>query len=117
MEVHGVYLIDFGVNVGKEFNGKHYGIVISSKAKKDETMLVVPITSKKANVKYRGGFTIDNSKYQEAPSCTSSFAKVRKIREIDKGRIVRKKLIYKLDEQDIDKLKASLKDVIVSLKE
>ncbi|MGL6100386.1 MAG: hypothetical protein ACRC0G_12270 [Fusobacteriaceae bacterium] len=58
MEVHGVYLIDFGVNVGKEFNGKHYGIVISSKA----------------NVKYRGRFTID-------------------------------------------KLKASLKDVIVSLKE
>lgn len=115
MEVHGVYLIDFGANIGKEFNGKHYGIVISPKSKKDETMLVVPITSKKAKVKYRGGFSIDNSKYQATPSCTSSFAKVRKIREIDKKRIIKNKLIYKLDQEDIEKLKTSLKDVIISL--
>ena len=115
MEIHGVYLIDFGVNTGKEFNGKHYGIVISSKSKKDETMLVVPITSKKPNVKYRGGFTIDNTLYQVAPSCSRSFAKVRKIREIDKKRFVSKKLIYKLNDDDLSKLIKSLKDVIVSL--
>lgn len=116
MEIHGVYLIDFGINIGKEFNGRHYGIIISPQAKKDATMLVVPITSKKVGVKYRGGFTIDNCKYQVNPSCDFSFAKVRKIREIDKKRIVKKKLIYKLDDFDIEKLKISLKDVIVSLK-
>ncbi|MGL6064717.1 MAG: type II toxin-antitoxin system PemK/MazF family toxin [Fusobacteriaceae bacterium] len=115
MEIHGVYLIDFGINIGNEFNGKHYGIIISSKSHKDETMLVVPITSKKAKVKYRGGFTIDNNKYQKNPSCSFSFAKVRKIKEIDKKRIITKKLIYKLDEIDVNKLKTSLKDVIVSL--
>ena len=47
MEIHGVYLIDFGTNIGKEFNGRHYWIIISEKSKKDETILVVPLTSKK----------------------------------------------------------------------
>jgi mRNA-degrading endonuclease toxin of MazEF toxin-antitoxin module len=116
MEIHGVYLINFGTNVGKEFNGQHYGIIISEKSKKDETMLVVPLTSKKKGIKYRGGFTIDNTKYQKEPSCLSSFAKVRKLREIDKNRIIKKKLIFSLDDEDIDKLKKSLKELIICLK-
>lgn len=109
-DVLGVYLIDFKQNVGGELSGKHYALVLSELSKKDNTLLVAPITSKKAGKKYRGGFTIDCRKYQKNPTYDKAFIKIRKIREIDKKRIWGTKL-YNLDTSDIVQLQLSFKKV------
>lgn len=109
-DVLGVYLIDFKQNVGGELSGKHYALVLSELSKKDNTLLVAPITSKKARKKYRGGFTIDCRKYQKNPTYDKAFIKIRKIREIDKKRIWGTKL-YNLDTSDIVQLQLSFKKV------
>lgn len=57
----------------------------------DDTFLVATITSKKAGKKYRGGFTIVCTKYQENPTYDKAFVKVINIREIHKSRIYGKK--------------------------
>ncbi len=106
IEILGVYLVDFKQNFGGEFSGKHYALVISEKSKKDNTLLVAPITSKKSGKKYRGGITIDCKKYQENPQCAKAFIKIRKIREIDSKRILGNKK-YTLDEQDVRSFIAS----------
>ena len=81
-EVLGVYLVDFKTNnVGGEMSGKHYALVLSELSKKDSTLLVAPITSKKAGKKYRGGFTINCTKYQKNPTYAKAFVKIRKIRD------------------------------------
>lgn len=112
MIIHGVYLINFGINIGNEFNGNHYGIVISSKEKGEDTFIVVPITSKKEGKKYRGGFTIDNKKYQKNPSCDSSFALVKKLREVHKSRVIKKTPMFNLDFEDLEKLRDALRKMI-----
>lgn len=109
-DILGVYLVDFKNNIGGEFSGKHYAMVLSDISSKDNTLLVAPITSKKSGKKYRGGFTIECAKYQKNPSCEKAFVKVRKIREIDNSRIYGKK-IYDLDKDDLEKLKKSINDV------
>ena len=111
MDILGVYIVDFGTNIGGEINKKRPAIVISETSTKDNTLLVVPLTSKKPRVKYRGGFTIKNDKYQPNPLYMTSFAKVRKMREIDKSRIVSKKR-YTLDAADSSILAAQIKTVI-----
>ncbi|MBF4806414.1 MAG: type II toxin-antitoxin system PemK/MazF family toxin [Pseudoleptotrichia goodfellowii] len=103
-ELLGVYLVDFMKNLGGEISGRHYALVISRLSNKDGTLLVAPITSKKQGKKYRGGFTIDCTKYQKNPSYKNAFIKIRKMREIDKIRIQSRK-IYSLDEEDTEKLK------------
>ena len=103
IDVLGAYLIDFKNNVGGELSGKHYGVVLSAKSTKNNTLLVAPLTSKKAGKKYRGGFTIDCTKYQLAPSYPKAFVKIRKIREIDASRILGKKK-YDFDKEDKAKL-------------
>lgn len=104
VDLYGVYLVDFRKNVGGEINGKHYAVVLTCPSGRDKTFLVAPITSKKANVRYRGGFTIDCTKYQTNPTHLRCFVKIRKMREIDKKRILGKQ-IYKLDEEDVERLK------------
>lgn len=114
MQILGVYLVDFGQNVGGEISGKRPAIVISKKSPKDKTFLVVPITSKKSGTKYRGGFTIDNLKYLPTSKYKFGFAKVRKIREVSINRIASDKR-FTLDAHDTKKLVDSLKDVIIPL--
>ena len=115
MDILGVYLVDLGNNTGGEINGKRYCIVISQVSKKDNTLLVVPITGKKAGTKYRGGFTIDNKKYFKEPTYEKGFAKVRKIREIDKNRVI-SDLRFNLDEDDTKLLIDSIKNVMPFIK-
>lgn len=52
-DIFGVYLIDFKQNIGGEISGKHYAVVMSKMSKKDDTLIVAPITSKKKGKKYR----------------------------------------------------------------
>ncbi len=113
--VGAVYLVDFKTNIDGEINGKRYAIVISEISSKDKTLLVVPITGKKKGIKYRGGFTIDNSKYLNNPKYEKGFAKVRKIREIAFSRLV-SKARFTLDDEDLKQLKESIKGVITVLK-
>lgn len=113
-EVLGVYLVDFKNNIGGEMSGKHYALVLSEISKKDDTLLVAPITSKKANKKYRGGFTIDCKKYQKNPTHEKAFIKIRKIREVSKYRIYGEK-IYNLDKADIEELKKHFKNFFTFL--
>lgn len=115
MEILGVYLVDLGNNTGGEINGKRYCIVISQISKKDDTLLVVPITGKKVGTKYRGGFTIDNKKYFKEPAYEKGFAKVRKIREIDKKRVV-SGLRFTLDDEDTKLLIDSIRIVMPFIK-
>lgn len=110
-DVLGVYLVDFKINIGGEFNGKHYAVILSDLSAKDKTLLVAPITSKKSGTKYRGGFSIDCKKYQTNPTCDTAFVKIRKMREVHKSRIYGNK-IYDLDEEDRLKLIESVKKTI-----
>ena len=103
-EVLGVYLVDFQKNRGGELSGKHYGLILSKMSDKDKTLLVAPMTSKKKGKKYKGGFTIDCTKYQKNPTYEKAFVKIRKIREIHKSRFLGRK-IYDLEESDVIKLK------------
>lgn len=103
-DVFGVYLIDFKQNIGGEISGKNYAVVMSKMSKKDDTLIVAPITSKKKGMKYRGGITIDCTKYQKNPTYEKAFIKIRKIREIHKSRFLGRK-IYDLEESDVIKLK------------
>ena len=73
------------------------------------------MTSKKKGKKYKGGFTIDCTKYQQNPTYEKAFIKVRKIREIDIRRIYGNKK-YNLDEEDTKKLKKSMYEVFKFLK-
>lgn len=137
MDIGGVYLVNFPNKGGNEFYGRHYAVVISQVSSDDKTLLVAPMTGKKVGNKYRGGITIDNTKYQENPSYESSFVYVRKIQEIDKRKISCKRKnqvdefgnvlldssgkelfkkvyskIYQLDDEDFDLLRDKCKEVI-----
>lgn len=107
IEKFGVYLINFSKSRGGELSGNHYAIALTNFNKEHKTFLVAPITSKKSGKKYRGGFTIDCKKYQENPSKERAFAMVNKIREVSMHRVYGE-MIYKLDDEDIKKLKESL---------
>ena len=108
-DVLGVYLVSFEKNKGGELSGKHYALILTPLSN-DNTLLVAPITSKKSGKRYRGGFTINCTKYQENPSYKKAFIRVNKIREIDKKKIWGDK-IYDLDEDDIKKLRESFMKV------
>ncbi len=71
--------------------------------------VAAPITSKKAGKKYRGGFTINCTKYQKNPTYAKAFVKIRKIREISKYRIYGDK-IYDLDKDDVRLLQEAFKN-------
>ncbi|MBR7927166.1 type II toxin-antitoxin system PemK/MazF family toxin [Aerococcaceae bacterium zg-ZUI334] len=105
-----MYLVDFKENVGAEFSGKHYAIVITPQ--KDNTLVVVPITSKKSGKRYRYGLTLDNSKYLKSPKYPKAFALVRKIREIDRKRIIGS-MRYKLDSEDSEKLISKIEEILL----
>lgn len=107
IERFGVYLINFYQNKGGELSGKHYAIAVTGYNKEHKTFVVVPITSKKSGKKYRGGFTIDCKKYQHNPSKEKAFAMVNKIREVSMHRVFGD-IIYKLDDEDIEKLRNSM---------
>lgn len=132
-----VYLVNFPEKGGNEFYGKHYAIILTLPDRSDGTLLAVPLTGKKAGKKYRGGITIDNTKYQKTPSKPKAYAYVRKIQEIDKRKIVykmKKKIdqnmrfvldsrgreifekcylpAYKLDEDDFQRLLGKIKEVL-----
>ncbi len=100
-----VHLVDFGQNVGNEFAGKHYALILTPLSNHN-TLIVAPITSKKKGKKYKGGFTIDTRKYQKNPTYEKVFVYTTKIREIDKSRILSKR--YTIDNDDASKLKTSL---------
>lgn len=85
-----VYFIDFGVNVGSEFNSPHFGVVI---AEHTFTAVIVPLSSKKDTDK--GGWKDDPlssiidigaiSGFDEnAPDC---YALISQIRTISKQRL------------------------------
>ena len=41
-----IYEVDFGMNVGTEFSGRHLAICLRDSSPSQETMLVVPLTTK-----------------------------------------------------------------------
>ncbi len=111
-DIHGVYLVDFKKGKGGELSGKHYSIIITDIRKSDNTLVVIPLTSKKKGKKYRNGITIDCTKYQTDPTHDKAFAMVDKIREVSRNRIYGDK-IYQLDKDDINKLNDKIKTVLV----
>ncbi|RLV09624.1 transcriptional regulator [Streptococcus iniae] len=129
MELGEVYLVNFPNKFGNEFYGEHYALVLTEPEKSDKTLLVAPITSKKQKTKYRGGITIDNLKYQTNPTYKKSYIYFRKIQEIDLRKIRYKKkrfiddkgverfekhykMIYKLDEEDLQRARDSMKMIL-----
>lgn len=109
MEIGDVYLVNFKKNVGAEFSGKYYAVILTKQV--DNTVLVVPMTSKKAGKRYRGGITIDTNKYQTNPSKEKSFLMIRKIREVDRSRLWKKR--YSLDEEDFRRLLDKIQEIII----
>lgn len=109
MKVGDVYLVNFAKNKGAEFSGKHYAVILTEQV--DNTLLVVPMTSKKKGKRYRGGITIDVKKYQTEPTKGKSFLYVRKIREVDRSRLWKKR--YSLDDEDLKRLLNKIKEIII----
>lgn len=109
IEKMGVYLIDFKQNVGAEFSGKHYAVVITEQV--NNTFLVVPITSKKSGKRYRHGITIDNEKYLSNPKYNRAFLLVRKLREVDRKRVLGTKR-YSLDTDDEQRLLDKIDEIL-----
>lgn len=111
-DIHGVYLVDFKKGIGGELSGKHYSIIVTDIKKSDNnTLVVIPITSKKKGKKYRNGITIDCTKYQTNPTHEKAFAMVDKIREVSRYRIYGDK-IYQLDESDVKRMNDKIKSVL-----
>ncbi len=111
-DINGVYLVDFKKGMAGELSGKHYAIVITKIRKSDNTVVVVPLTSKKKGKKYRNGFTIDCTKYQVKPTYDKAFVMIDKIREVSKYRIYGDK-VYELDTEDVDRLHEKIKSVLI----
>lgn len=136
-DIGGVYLVAFPNKGGREFYGKHYAVALTVPSADDGTLLVAPITGKKPKTRYKGGLTLDNYKYQSAPSYDKSFIYTRKIQEIDKRKVVfvkkkqvdetgracldnkgqelfikQYKKIYQLDSSDYQRLQDSLRTVL-----
>lgn len=107
IERFGVYLVNFYNSTGGELSGQHYAIAITDFNKEHKTFLAVPMTSKKSGKKYRGGFTIDCKRYQVNPSKEKAFAMVNKMREVSIHRVYGD-MIYKIDDEDIKKLRNSM---------
>lgn len=109
IEVMGVYLVDFKENIGAEFSGNHYAVVLTEQT--DNTFIVVPMTSKKPFKRYKHGITIDNKQYLEQPKYEKAFILVRKLREVDRKRIKGQKR-YSLTDDDIVRLKNKVKEIL-----
>lgn len=110
MEIGDVYLVNFGNNRGAEFSGNHYAVILTKEV--NNTLLVVPMTSKKSKKRYKHGITIEATKYQDDPTKDKAFLYVRKITEVDRSRIWKK--IYSLDEEDLNRLFQKIEDSIIN---
>lgn len=110
-DIYGVYLVDFKHGIGGKLSGKHYAIVITRVKNPDNTVVIIPITSKKKGKKYRNGFTIDCTKYQTYPTHEKAFVMIDKIREVSKYRIYGDR-IYQLNQEDIETLNTKIKLVL-----
>ncbi len=54
-----VILVDFGFNVGNEFGGNHYAVVLLDSPARNPKVVVLPLTSQKPKKKYTHHIEID----------------------------------------------------------
>lgn len=111
----------FGFNVGAEFGGVHYAVVVEDNQKSAENVMVVPLSSLKLgqtetdvhrNDVYLGFVSGLNTK--------EAFAIVRQIRPISKLRILRPKLakdtVYQLSDDQLTKIDRKIGSHLTKLK-
>lgn len=112
-----IFEIDYGMNVGHEFSGRHYGVTINDSPFYNPIMTVIPI--KTAKGKYNESSDIYLGKIEGIQSLKNSIAVVNQIQSIDKMRIFNinsinpkeKKALY-LNEKQIKVLKKGIQKIL-----
>lgn len=90
-----IYEIDFGENIGAEFSGRHLAICLSNTSPSEESMIVIPITSRYLD------YNISTSDLIETQSVNGITIKggvvLGAARYVSKIRVFKKSLILKED--------------------
>lgn len=106
-----VYEIDFGINVGHEFSGRHYGVVINDSPKNNPLITRIPIKTAKKKINKKSDVLLNE--IEGIKSSRKSVAVINQIQTIDKLRIFSKNCINIKDESKPLKLN---KEQIKSIK-
>ena len=80
-----IFEIDYGMNVGHEFGGRHYGVVLYDSFYNNPIITVIPIKTAKGKLNPHSDVFL--GKIEGIQSLSSSIAVVNQIQSIDKLRI------------------------------
>jgi len=92
-----IYEIEFGENIGDEFSGLHFGMVLQNSSPSNSKVLVIPISSRieEYNIKY----TLDVESYVEGNRISGGFV-MGEAKWISKQRILKYSKIFKENPND-----------------
>lgn len=110
-----VYWINFGENIGSEFNGDHFGVVLYESY---YTIIVAPLSSKKKNEgkwKQKENLMIDIGKIPNISNNKESYVLLHQIKTVSKKRASlstknRKRSKIKLTNKQLDKIDNAIKE-------
>ena len=92
-----IYEVEFGENIGDEFSGIHFAMVLQNSSPSNSKVLVIPISSRIDE--YNIQFTIDVESYVKGNRITGGFV-LGEAKWISKQRITKYSKIFKEDEND-----------------
>lgn len=92
-----IYEVEFGENIGDEFSGLHFAMVLQNSSPSNSKVLVVPISSRIDE--YNIQFTIDVESYVGDNRITGGFV-IGEAKWISKQRITKYSKIFKENEND-----------------
>lgn len=114
-----VYWTDFGENVGSEFNGNHFSVVIYDSY---YTSIIVPLSSKKENEakwKKNNNLVVDIGKIEQIPNNeTEAYAMINQIKTVSKKRLSSytnngNRLKLKLNDDQLDIIDDAIKKHLI----
>ena len=82
-----IYWVDFGINIGSEFNFKRPGVIISvnRENRRDENVCIIPITTWREHKRY---FELDVIlEEREVETLKKSVIKTKQLRDVSKKRL------------------------------
>ncbi len=116
-----IFEIDFGMNVGHEFSGRHYGVVIHDSPYYNPLITVIPIKTAKKEINLNSDVLLN--KIEGIRSSKKSIAVINQIQTVDKLRIFNVDSInfresnqpLKLNETQINDIKKGLLKILLKM--
>ncbi len=116
-----IFEIDYGMNVGHEFSGRHYGVVIHDSPFYNPIITVIPIKTSRGKINSHSDVYL--GKIEGIQSLKNSIAVINQIQAVDKIRIFNidsinkktepKQTIY-LNEEQIEKVRNGIKNILLN---